>query len=219
MNRGRYERARSLLENARKATDDPDLLTRVELSLAMVWSELGDSPAAVAVCEAGLRRPDIADSTVGLLHSQMALIFMLQGENEQALASFDKAIGALTEGVPLGRAHLNRGNVYLQQGVIAKALTDFERAESLFRAVGDPYLAAKAAHNVGYSYLMEGDLVAALRGLDAAYPIISAESPVMKAMCEQDRAEALIAAGLNTESRIRTRCCAVGAPTLRADGQ
>ena len=204
-NRGRHAEARNIFERARKQLDDGDLLARIELSLAFVWAEMGDPAAALALCETCLTRTGVTAETVGLVHSQMGLILMLQGENERALTSFDKAIGALTAGLPLGRAHLNRGNVYLQQGVIAKALTDFERAEALFHEVGDTYLAAKAAHNVGYSYLMEGNLVAALRGLDAAYPIISAESPVMKAMCEQDRAEALIAAGLNTEGRSALR--------------
>lgn len=201
MNRGRFAQARALLEQARASAGDPDLLTRVELSLAMVWAETGESPAAVALCEAGLRRPGIEPATVGLLHSQLGLLHMFQGETDASLAAFDRATLLLEEPLALGRAHLNRGNVYLQQGNTAKALADFERAEALFTEIGDTYLAAKAAHNVGYSYLLEGDLVAALRGLDAAYPIISEQSPVMKAMCEQDRAEALIAAGLNTEGR------------------
>lgn len=205
MNRGNYARARSLLERARAATSEPDRLTRVELSLAMVWSEMGDSPSAIALCESCLIREGVSAETIGLLHSQIALLWMFQGESDAALQAFGQAIKCLHEPLALGRAHLNRGNVFLQQGLTRRALEDFQRAEALFIEIGDEYLAAKAAHNVGYAHLLEGDLVKALRGLDAAYPIISEQGPVMKAMCEQDRAEALIAAGLNTEGRAALR--------------
>jgi tetratricopeptide (TPR) repeat protein len=200
-NRGRHAEARSLLERARARLDPGDLRTRVELSLALVWSETGDAPAALALCREALIRPGLQRETLGLLHSQIALILMLQGEGELALDAFSEAIALLDDDVPLARAFLNRGNVALQRGETARALPDFQRAEELATRAGDEYLAAKAAHNVGYAHLLEGDLVAALRGLEAAYPIISAQGPVMKAMCEQDRAEALIAAGLNTEGR------------------
>ena len=205
VNRGQHGKARSLLTRARSLTDDPDLLTRIDLSLTTSLSETGDAATAVEVCQQALGRAGLGPETVGLLHSQLGLLWMLQGESDRALRDFGEAVRSLREPRALGRAHLNRGNVYLQQGITDKALSDFERAEQLFREIGDEYLTAKAAHNLGYSWLMQGELVKALRGLDAAYPIISTQGPVMKAMCEQDRAEALIAAGLITEGRAALR--------------
>ncbi len=205
-NKGHHGKARALLERARALTDDPDLLTRIDLSLTTSLSETGDPIAAIALCDEALSRPGISPETVGLLHSQLGFLWMLQGENDIALKAFSHAIAALRDNaLLLGKAHLNRGNVFLQQGTNSKALADFERAEELFGEVGDDNLTAKAAHNVGYSWLMEGDLVKALRGLDAAYPTLSVQSPVIKAMAEQDRAEALIAAGLITEGRTALR--------------
>lgn len=81
------------------------------------------------------------------------------------------------------------------------ALPDFERAEHHFRQVDNEYLSAKAAHNVGYVRLLEGDLVGALQSMDAAHPHLVSDGAVMEAVINQDRAEALIAAGLITEGR------------------
>jgi tetratricopeptide (TPR) repeat protein len=201
IDRGRFGRARVLLEQARTTVVDAELLSRIELSLALVWSETGEPDAALQLCTSALERPGLSDSTVGLLHSQTALLMMLGGETDSALVHFEAAIGKLSDDIPLGRAHLNRGNVFLHQGRPSEALHDFDRARKHFDSAGDRYLSAKALHNLGYTQLLEGDLVTALRSMGEAHPILSAEGPFMEAMCEQDRAEALIAAGLVTEGR------------------
>ena len=95
--------------------------------------------------------------------------------------------------------HLNRGNVHLQQHLLDKATADFADAARLYAAAGDGYGEAKALHNRGYAALLAGDLPAALRDMAAAYGSFEAEGPVMSAMSDQDRAEALIAAGLVEE--------------------
>jgi tetratricopeptide (TPR) repeat protein len=201
MNRGRFARARALLERARESAESPELLTRVEASLAFVWCETGAVRDALALCEGALARPGISESTRGLLHGQIGLIHMLGGETDRALAHFGLAISSPMDDLALGRAHLNRGGVYLQQSRTALALRDFERAEDHLAAAGDAFLTAMAAHNLGYTQLLEGDLVGSLRSMGAAYPVLAPEGPVSRATCEQDRAEVLIAAGQVTEGR------------------
>lgn len=197
-----FPRARQLLERARElAGDDADLLARIDLSLALVWGETGEAPKALELLRDVTVRDGIADETRGLVHSQIALIHMLRGDNEAALTWFASAIASLDSDLPLGRAYLNRGGVYLQQGRTGDALSDFARARRRFSGAGDSYMAAMTTHNLGYTQMLAGELAAALRSMEEAYPVLAPEGPVVRATCEQDRAEVLIAAGLVTEGR------------------
>uniref|UniRef100_UPI000AFB5E4B tetratricopeptide repeat protein n=1 Tax=Nocardioides jensenii TaxID=1843 RepID=UPI000AFB5E4B len=201
MNRGMFPRARQCFEHARDLADDDDLLARIDLSLALVHGETGEPAQALELLRDVAARRGIESETRGLVHSQIGLVHMLRGDNEVALTWFESAIASLSDDVPLGRAHLNRGGVFLQQGRNAEAMRDFERAQERFAAAGDDYLAAKAAHNLGYIQLLAGELAAALRSMNAAYEVLAPEGPVVRATCEQDRAEVLLAAGLVTEGR------------------
>lgn len=180
-------------------TDDGDLDARIVTSLAYVLSETGEHDAAMTLCREALSTTAIQESTRGKLHSQLGLLHMLHGETSTAMTEFDLALATLDEPATSARVHLNRGNVHLQRKSLSAATSDFEQARALYLAVGDEYGAAKAVHNLGYTRFLEGDLVAALRDLDAAYPAFAAEGPVMTAMADQDRAEVLMAAGLVEE--------------------
>lgn len=201
MNRGDFARARTLLQRARAATDEADLRARIDLSLALVLSETGDPKGALALLREVSTRTGLDAETRGLVQSQIALIHMLRGEGDAALGHFAAAIDVLPEGIPLGRAHLNRGGVFLQKGRTDDAIEDFAAAQQHFAAAEDDYLTAQAAHNLGYAQMLTGRLVEALRSMGEAYPLLAPEGPVVRATCEQDRAEALIAAGLVTEGR------------------
>ena len=52
-----------------------------------------------------------------------------------------------------------------------------------------------ATHNLGYVELLRGDLVAALRLMEEAEPVLAPLSPVSAAVGAVDRAEVLAAAG------------------------
>jgi tetratricopeptide (TPR) repeat protein len=208
INSGRLPAARRLLDRALREAGDDDLRALVEASLAYVLAETGDGAAALDLCERALARPGLDARTTGVLHSQRALLLMRRGATEEALGSFALAIAALDDDLYLGRAHLNRGGVYLQQGRSALAVEEFRRAERHLLAAGRPEDAAKAAHNLGYAALLTGDLVLALRSMEAAYPVIARQGAVMQAICDQDRAEALMAAGLVTEGRAALRAAA-----------
>ncbi|KRF20587.1 hypothetical protein ASG90_18595 [Nocardioides sp. Soil797] len=200
INRGRLNEGRRLLEQARELAEG-DLLARVEASLAYALAETGAGDEALALCGTALARRELGDETRGVLHSQRALLLMLRGEGGDALADFSAAIDLLSDQQALGRALLNRGGVYLQQSSTSLAISDFRDAERHYRAGGDEYGAAKAAHNLGYVEFLEGDLVGALRDMAAAYPVFASQGVAMKSMVDQDRAEVLIAAGLVTEGR------------------
>lgn len=176
-------------------------MARVEASLAYVWSEMGTPSAAVDLLDTCLSYAGITDETRGILHGQLGLLHMLQGDGDRALAAFDIATTYPGEHKPLGLLFLNRGNVHLQRGDSIRATADFGEAERHFKVADEPYEAAKARHNLGYSLLLEGDLPAAIAAMESAYPWFADEGPVMKALVEQDRAEALLAAGLAAEGR------------------
>ncbi|MFC6342646.1 tetratricopeptide repeat protein, partial [Nocardioides hankookensis] len=199
LNRGRHREARRLLERAREEAGeaaDADLDARIAGSLAYVLSETGEHDAAMALCREALGRSGLDRHTEGILHAQLGLLQMLRGETAAAMADLDAASRLMDDPTHLARIHLNRGNVHLQRKQLPEALAGFEQSHMAYRQVGDEYGAAKAVHNLGYVHFLEGDLVAALRRLDEAYPSFEAEGPVMTAMADQDRAEVLMAAGL-----------------------
>lgn len=201
--RGRHVEARRLLERARleelAAGGSADRLARIATSLAYVLSETGEHDAAMKLCRDALADGGIASDTRGRLHSQRGLLHMLRGETAAAMDEFDQALVNVDDPTVTARVHLNRGNVHLQRKHLSAARADFEHSFAAYREAADEYGAAKALHNLGYTRLLAGDLVAALRDMAMAYPTVAAEGPVMTAMVEQDRAEVLMAAGLHDE--------------------
>lgn len=201
-NAGRYAEAKRLLERARAATDDVELLALVESSLAHAEAETGAAAAALARCDAILARTALSGRTRGSVLSQRAMLLMLSGRTGEALTDFTTAIGLLGQAPDyLGRAHLNRGGVHLRQQAIAAAERDFAAAVPQLVRAELPVEVAMAQHNQGYCRLLAGDLVAAVQLMDAAAPVLAPLSPVHAATCEQDRAEVLMAAGLLDQGR------------------
>jgi tetratricopeptide (TPR) repeat protein len=199
VNRGRHAEARRLLERAGDLAEEADLVARVLGSQAYLRFETGDYPGAVTLFEAALGVPDTSQDARGTVYSQIGLVQMLRGDGNAALASFDIAVELVEDPQVRARVHLNRGNVHLQRNQPGPAAADFTEAARQYRLAGDEYGAAKAQHNSGYSRLLEGDVPGALRDMATASGLVASEGPVMRAMVEQDRAEALIAAGLVEE--------------------
>lgn len=200
INSGQFGAARELLNRAHARTEEPNLLARIEASLAYVHVDRGDAAGALELCNAALRRPGLDPTTVGVVESQRALLLMRQGETGRALRAFERAIGVLVDSpADRGKAHLNRGGVYLQQGSPGRAAEDFVQAALWLGQAGDVQEAAKARHNLGYAELLTGNLAVALRELEKAAAVLAPVSPVMRAICEADRAEVLMAAGLTSE--------------------
>ena len=203
INAGRVGAARHPLHLALSRTDDDALTGSIEASLAYVEAETGNRDMAMRLCDSALGREGLSRETRGSIHSQRALLAMLAGRNAEAMEEFGAAIGMLTDSpVYLGRAHVNRGNLFLQQNDLARAEADFVAGLARLRAHGETNEAAMAEHNLGYTRFLAGDLAQALRDMDSARTVLAPLSPVAEATCDQDRAEVLMAAGLMAEGRL-----------------
>jgi tetratricopeptide (TPR) repeat protein len=214
---GRHDEALRLLVRARTATEDPELLARIDLTSAYAEAETGDATAAMARCRSVLEHAGTSPDVRGLAHSQLGLLWMRRSEHAHALTELSQAIGQLHDPTSLAVAHLNRGNVHLQRADAAAARTDFARAAEHYRAGHDPVGAAKAGFNQAYCALLTGDLVAALQGMDDAGAVLAPLSAAHRATIEQDKAEVLRAAGRVAEAvvSLQAAAAAYGAQRLR----
>jgi tetratricopeptide (TPR) repeat protein len=201
LNSRRFEDAETWLGRALTHAATPADEARARASLAFLTYERGDLAGAFAEIEraAGVVRDD--PDTRGVVLCQQALLLLRAGRTDEALAAFASSIGLLSDPVERGRALINRGGVHLAQGNAVEARDDFAAAAVALGTVDQPLEAEMAVHNLGYAEFLLGDLVGALRHIDAARPVLSAQSEVGRATCSQDRAEVLLAAGLVSEGR------------------
>jgi len=205
LNARRFDDARRLLAVARAEASTPQLVARIEASRAFLAYETGDPAEAFRLCDLALGLPDLDSETRGIVECQHALLLLRHGRTGDALTAFASAIGSLVDPIELGKAHINRGGVYLAQGRVQLAIEDFREAIRHWEAAGRHDESAMAMHNLGYAYFLRGDLVSALTQMDACAPKLAGMSPVLKATVEQDRAEVLLAAGLVGEGRSALR--------------
>ena len=202
INGGRVRAARRPLELALGRASDDATLGAIEASLAFVEAETGNRDAAMLLCEQALARSGLSDETRGSLLSQHGVLVFFSGQTAEATRELDAAIEKLSDfPTLLGRAHGNRGTAHLQQNRLDLARSDFERAVALLHQEGLPLEAAMGEHNLGYTEFLAGDLAAALVEMGRARPILAPLSSVNAAVCDQDRAEVLMAAGLVAEGR------------------
>lgn len=218
--RGNFTGARALLDRARRrAAGDPDLLALVELAEAYVLAERqGEAGAALVRCRRLLDTPGLSEATTGRIWSQLGLLQLRSGAAEEAVVSLSEAVRRLQDQPEyLGRALLNRGNLHLQRHRPEPAARDLVRAAAEFGALGLSESEARARHNLGYARMLTGDLVDALRLIDAAGRVLHPLSPVSRAQGEQDRAEVLLAAGRPREAirALESAAGAYGARRLR----
>lgn len=192
---GNFHGAQSLLQQARAGTTDADQLALIGLSEAYVEAELAGAPAGLARCRALLETAGLATETRGRIWAQLGLLQQRAGDPDAALQSFSEAVDRLETAEHVGRALLNRGFLHLQRGSAAAATVDLQRAREQFDVAGLEVQRAKAEHNLGYARLLTGDLVGALRLMESAGRVYAPRSPASRAMCDQDRAEVLLAAG------------------------
>jgi len=207
LNEGRLDEAQHLFEAALDealAAGRADDVARVRASQAFVDYETGSADQAFARCRQALDTPGLSTGAAGVIRCQMALLLLRNGRTGEALAAYEAALDHVDDVRELGRAHLNRGGVFLAQARPSQAIHDFVRAAEVLRDV-EPVTAAKADHNLGYAYFLRGEYISALRTMDRAAEVLAPLGLDMLAIGQQDRAEVLLAAGMQTEGRAALR--------------
>ncbi|WP_406029506.1 CHAT domain-containing protein [Nocardioides sp. NBC_00163] len=196
---GDLERARALLGRALSLATAPAVLARIESSLAYLEADDSNLNVALDKNDRALEF-GVEGSTRGVLLAQRALLLRRAGRAAEALETFGAAISSL-HGLPLdlAKAYLNRGTVHLDRHDTVKAAQDFEAAAALYRSSGEPIAAAQADHNRAYALFLSGDLVGALALMESSYEVQASAGPLIKAVCDADRAEVLMAAGLTRQ--------------------
>ncbi len=200
-NAGRHAAARRELLRAAERHPDADLAALIAGILAYIESETGDPDAGLVLCRRALADVHITAHTRAVLAGQLGLIELRRGNSIAALTHLSAAATRLeADPARQGRVLLNRGLVRLDRGELTAAQGDFERAATDFRASGESVEEAKAMNNQGYTAMLAGDLVTAVRLMDRSRPVLSALSPVSAAVGDADRAEVMLAAGMTTEA-------------------
>ncbi|MGJ7440113.1 CHAT domain-containing protein [Aquipuribacter sp. MA13-6] len=193
---GRMQTAARLVDLALSADPDPDLRARVLVHRAYLVAESHSSAEGLRLLDeldAELVSPELR----GLSAVNRGLV-LARRDAGQAVEAFDRALRLLPSGDPEPRvaALINRGSLRLEMGDLTPAAADFRRAVDLASRAGLPVLAAMASSNLGYTFMLGGDIPAALQVLDRAEPGLAGLSPVLAARCRVTRAETLMAAGL-----------------------
>ncbi len=191
---GRHAMAASLLTRAVDRATSVDERAAALQSLAHATAERGSPAEGITLCRQALLLDGLSERIRGQVHSQLGLLHMRAGRSAEALDEFGTAYPLLQgDDDLLGRLHLNRGNIHLQRYDTVQAAADFTEARTRSTSLVER---AMATHNLGYVELLRGDLVAALRYMEEAAPVLEPLSAVTAAVCAADRAEVLAAAGM-----------------------
>lgn len=184
----------------------PALALRARVVASLAWAEAERGGVAQ-----GLRLMDQAKALAsqlpdhelqGVLAGQHGVLLSRSGRLSESLAELDRAVHLLDGAPPydLCTALLNRSSVHLYRASLPAARTDIERCWRVATTNGDMATAAKARHNLGYAWLLAGDLPEALRAFEAARDATVDDAPVSRGMFAVDRAHALREAGLLGEA-------------------
>ncbi|WP_341359360.1 CHAT domain-containing protein [Georgenia sp. M64] len=202
--RGRPAAAVRLLERALTHDPSPDLRVRILISLAHARAESAGVGEGLTELDRAAPGPGSGASALvlGLWHGQRGLLLLRAGRLAEAAVDLDHAAELIGPGSPvdLARVLLNRGVLAMGAADLERAEADFGRCLAVAEGARLHVHAAKAGANLAYLAHLRGDVPRALRLLDGATPALAAESPVLGAVAALDRARALAAAGLLTES-------------------
>lgn len=214
---GRFRQSRRWLLAALERAVDPAQVALLEGTLSYVEVELGRPTVGLALLDNALSRYGrLADEEAGVLLAQRALVRVRLGDLDAAMPDFAQAIRLLAkEPAELGKVLNNRGNLFLERGQPMRAIHDFESAIVQYDLTLNPVARAKAEHNLGYAAMLQGDLAEALRRMDHAHLSLRRESSALAVMAMQDRAEALLAAGLIDEGLKELRGAVAGFGSMR----
>lgn len=220
----RYSEAADVLARAAAAATSPDLTARIVGTQAFALTQIGEGDAGERLCRAALRDDRITPHTRGVLAGQLGSVMVHQGRLDEALQWLGLAIDTIPDDpIAVANLRLNRSLVHMQRRDLAASTTDLEAALAVYVDHGTPEDIAETRHNLGYTALLGGDLVRAMREMTAARPVL-ADSPANAAICDSDRAEVLRDAGLVTEAERLLEAAARafgddGMPQARAEAE
>ncbi len=201
INRGHFQRAQALLTQALELAVEPDLLARVNASLAYTQAELGDRQGALERCAAAMRIEGLSPRARAIVRSQQAVLMSRGGDLAAVIGLFDLALPALTPAsTERANALVNRGIAHLELGKLDLANDDFVGATADYLADDNLEGAASAEHNSGYVHLLQGDLVGALEMMERAEAGLTSAGLQVRTIGIQDRAEVLLSAGMTRDA-------------------
>lgn len=200
VNRGRWADAERALARARSLTDEPNLLSRIDGTLAVERVHRGAVGEAQELCTRAIERAGLTAATRALLAGQLGTVMERAGRLDEADRWLSIAIDTVDD--PVARANLlmNRGVIGMQLGRLEAAAADTQSAVDAYSAAGMSVDAAEGRNNLGYIDLLRGDLVSAMREMWAAHGVVVSVSPVVAAVLDVDRAEVLRDAGVTREA-------------------
>ncbi|MFS0885507.1 CHAT domain-containing protein [Aeromicrobium sp. 179-A 4D2 NHS] len=197
----RYASARRELQRALTRDPSDELRARILVSLALAVAELGEPDAGLDLCAQAHALPITSRDISALITTQEAALHQRRGEYETALELYERSIDDLSPGSIEQANGLNDlGVLRLRLGDFVAADVDLARAAEAFDRLGDPVGRATAMHNRGYAAMRRWDLAAALELMESARPVLARGSQVALALVDQDRAEALLNAGMASDA-------------------
>ncbi|MGH3329376.1 MAG: tetratricopeptide repeat protein, partial [Streptomycetales bacterium] len=179
----------------------PHRAGQARMSLVVLLADAGRSEAALAEAERAahlLSGPD----AIRLL-AQRGLVLQRLGRTEEALTCFGRALPALRRRQDVlweSRTLLNRGALHAYRGAHRAAQRDLTRCLDIATAHDLGLMRAFALQNLGFAALRRGDVPEALASLDEALRH-ARRLGRPTALIMQDRAEALLVAGLAHQAR------------------
>ncbi len=217
--RGRYLAAKRYFLKGLERTTDESLVTALQRGLSYAETELGNAVRGRELLDGAISAGrSLSDLERGMLLSQRGLVRIRLGDVRGSLADYLAAEPLVADSPEeLARVGLNRGNIFLDQGDVPAAISDYTMALEQFQLVGRTDGRAKALNNLGYAHMMAGDLVRSLRLFGDADVILRSEAPALLATLDQDRSEALLSAGLADEAEdlLRSAAARFGARRVR----
>ncbi|NNE95903.1 MAG: CHAT domain-containing protein [Acidimicrobiales bacterium] len=197
-NQGNISEALSVLtDTTQQAAGEPDILDRVELSLAAAEAMGGDFNVALDRMDALLERVD--SELYGRAAHQRAGILQRSGDSAGAKLGYRDALDHfIAAGDDLGQGHLhgNLGILLAYDGEISSALDELALSQSAYERADQEMWVARTIHNRGWATSCLGDLPRALTLYDEADRRLAAiGSPSVQFTTA--RVETLMRAGLN----------------------
>ena len=134
-------------------------------------SQCHGSEGAIAACTALIDRGDARGQSLAAVYTLRGMAYVRTGDEDHALADFDKAIHLSPFYAP---AFGNRANVYFARGDYVRALKDYDQAIRL-----DPN-SSRTFSNRGNTHFEQEDYALAIRDYDQSIKLDPGRAPTLR---------------------------------------